>query len=183
MVIIVMVFVDSYILESPTLISMLKARGLTGRDHIKLEIHYPNKAVLIGALVILLIIITICHVWSFILAYRAVHSRPTDADVAVQSKKNLRLIILFIIMYVIFIIGFAPLLYAIGLDENHNSLSHQTLLSVFMLTSILNPAFTLCLKGDFRLMNLNCKLRLFMSQSENTRLSRSGESGETDSRM
>ena len=162
---------------------MLKAKGLTGRDHIKLEIHYLNKAVLIGSLVALLIIITICHVWLFILAYRAVHSRPTDADVAVQSKKNLRLIILFIIMYVIFIIGFAPLLYAIGLDENHNSLSHQTLLSVFMLTSILNPTFTLCLKGDFRLVKLNCRLRLFTNQFENTTHSRSGESEEVNIRM
>ena len=105
----------------------------------------------LASMTLILISTSILHMWSFIIAYRAVHSRPsTSSENSLRARKELKLITLFITMYITFIIGFTPIQIVLAMKLNHFSLLCQTLCSIVTLTSILNPLLTLCLKEKFK---------------------------------
>ena len=145
--------------------------------NVKMDVYddtlYNLKAFLIALISILLITISTLHIWSFVLAYRSVHSSSasnnnsnsnnsnnnnssSSNNTTAQSKKELRLVILFAIMFIIFFIGFSPLIFEIALDQSYYSLYSQTLFTFFMLTSLLNPLLTLSMRAEFRLFSIDC---------------------------
>ena len=106
---------------------------------------------LLALLGILLLTITILHIWSFLLAYRAVHVKDGASEqVILRSKKQFRLLMLFIIMYIAFIIAFIALKVLAAMGFDYYTVKNQVLLCIFMMTSLLNPIVTLCLKPSFR---------------------------------
>ena len=113
---------------------------------------YLYRLFLFALLGVLLILITTLHVWSFVLAYRAVYTRErTSQQHFLQSKKQLRLLLIFIAMYIAFLVAFVTLQVMAILDSIYFSIQNQVLLCVFTTTSLLNPVITLCLKPAFRL--------------------------------
>ena len=128
--------------------TLLAVLAIIVKDHELVYMYY--KLVLLVVMIFVVISTTALHIWSFMIAYQAVHSHSNNTDTTLQARKELRLIILFITMYIIFIIGFTPIQIVLALNYNHYSLHCQTLCSIFTLTSVMNPLLTLCLKAKFR---------------------------------
>ena len=113
---------------------------------LEIEKGYIYLIFLAALLFILTILITTLHMQSFSLAYKAVRSRSSSSD---TSLKELRLVILFGIMYLIFVAGFTPL--ALSFYLYHYNLNAQTFVTIFMLISVHNPLLTMHLKAEFRI--------------------------------
>ena len=116
------------------------------------------KIFLLATLVIVLIYVTTIYIFTFFLAYRAVYKRANNTEEAIaQSKKEFKLVAILIAMYLIFVIGSAPLIITTAANELQYSLRSQVLFLVFTFTSLLNPLLTLYLKSEFRLGSCGCR--------------------------
>ena len=105
-------------------------------------------SVLLGAL---FIFITTLHLWSFVVAYRALNEKDEASEQFFhQSKKQFRLLLLFIVMYIAFVIAFITLKVSALADVMYYSAQNQLLFCFYILSSLLNPTITLCLKPSFR---------------------------------
>ena len=130
--------------------------------------HSGYMYFLLAIMVILQISTSVLHIWTFVIAYRAVYSRPTDSNnLDIQTKKELRVVILFVIMYLIFVLGSEPLQWVVVYEIHFYSLRSQTLFTVYMLPSLLNPLLVLCLKEEFRMVKIGCKSTTAHNDSHN----------------
>ena len=96
------------------------------------------------------LLVSILHGWTFKIAYFSKCKQTSPSKENTQWKKEFRLVLLFISMYCIFVIGFAPLFVTSILGEYFYNVCTQMYLSIFTLTSMLNPLLTFWLKTDFR---------------------------------
>ena len=134
---------------------------------------HPYKWFLFAVLVFFLALVTVLYIFTFTKAYRAVHSRHQNQieTTILYLKKELRLIVLFMAMYLIFILGiFAPLIAIIVMDESTYNLRSQLLFTLFTLTSVFNPALTLYLKPSFRVQPHKHSRNYISSSSTTSRI-------------
>ena len=106
---------------------------------------------LLGGLILIVIVLFLL---TFIKALRAIRSRATQlAKVEhVKAKLQLKLTIIFLTMFLCFITGFAFVL--IGASIPKETLLAKIFFSLFNLTSIFNPMWTMFQKKEFRLRNV-----------------------------
>ena len=113
--------------------------------------------ILKASLAVLLPYITFLFILTFIQASKSIQSRLRGSGViAARAKKQFRLTCVFFTMFSVFIVGFIPILLS-SLISGKTYLfggEGQILLTLFILSSALNPLLTLCLKRDFRLSNI-----------------------------
>ena len=159
-------------------------------EHDSEDVYYKYRLFLFAILVILIISITVLHIWSFVLAYRATHAKvkapqqfaltpinespstnemiessenpinrqPKAAplkevspeEAALQLKKQFRLLKLFIVMYIAFLVSFSALSALAYMVKALTRLTSQSIACFFIMTSLLNPVLTFCLKPEFR---------------------------------
>ena len=118
-------------------------------------------------------LLTILYAWSFKLAYdsRSKGGGPNQREVSI--KRDLRLVLLFVSMYLIFIVCFVPLMKTAAMDEDFYNVHTQVYLSIFTLSSVLNPLLTIWLKGEFRVnicrrkSNVDRTVQVEMNESSN----------------
>ena len=119
-----------------------------------LDLESPFGKFLIVLLGILITLVTVLHVCTFIKAFKSFYWNPdvSTNQIWKHPKKQFRLVLMFIIMYCIFSVGFFPLMISFASKEGHSfELKSQIIFSLFIAISVLNPLLTLCLKSQFRI--------------------------------
>ena len=115
--------------------------------------HYDTVYVYLlkAALCFFFLVVTILYAWSFKIAYKSKYTGAEANQESLQSKKEFRLVLLFISMYFIFIISLVSLLFTAAMDDDFYNVHTQVNLLIFTMTSLFNPLLTLWLKKDFRI--------------------------------
>ena len=112
----------------------------------------------LGVIVVfMMFMITIVFSLNFFQALKSLRSQSiqTTSD-QIRSKKQFRLTLIFLMMFIVFVLTFIPGVYAaqtkLCYSHSHSlfNVCNQTFICTFILTSIYNPILTLCLKREFR---------------------------------
>ena len=107
----------------------------------------------LAVVAILMILITSCaFLLTFLKAFKSLQENTS-------IKKQLRLTGMFSAMFLVFIISFTPFIYVRAFSTGY--LWELILSTTFLLTSLFNPALTLCMRKEFR---VTCKRSLSISE-------------------
>ena len=139
---IALVWIVSVIITTPILIGFFLLKGL----YMIFIVCYSLMSVVVFIIIILFII-------TFVKASPSINTQPPQANPGNNMKKQIRLTMVFFIMFMAFTIVYIPLI-AIFIDINSSpnarGVRSMIMHSLLLLTSLFNPVLTLCFKREFR---------------------------------
>ena len=102
---------------------------------------------------VVVFIIIVLFITTFARACHSINTQPTLSNLGNSLKKQVRLTMIFFIMFIAFTIVYIPLI-AMFIDINVSASVSGTrsdiMCSLLLLTSLFNPILTLCFKKEFR---------------------------------
>ena len=106
--------------------------------------------ILLGSSMIIVIVIFLLNFTKAFISIRFISNQSRSDQV--QAKKQFRLTMIFLTMFVFFFLTFGPIMYTMTRKKckKHHSVCMQTFICAFTLSSVFNPLLTLCLQKKFR---------------------------------
>ena len=120
-------------------------------NYMYMKYHVAMNAIDISTIALIAVIFLL----SFIKAFTSIRSQSQEElSIQVKARKQFRLTLIFSTMFIFFIVALVPGVSAAATDicftQSHFKACTQVFISTFTLTSIYNPALTLCFKKEFR---------------------------------
>ena len=122
------------------------ANGINTDDYMIDEVMHTLMAIL----AFLITLITVLYLVSVIEACKSLYMPSSSNTQKMRAKKQLRLTLLFFVMFATFLTGFIPVLVGLVWRMWQLSFKFQLLFLFFNLTSALNPMLTLSMRKEFR---------------------------------